>query len=378
MLEIKRVDTKQDWEDFIEFQWTMNSGYDAWVPQLRIAIRDGLDVKKNPYFKHATMLPLLAKRDGKTVGRIVGAIDEKHNSFHDEKTVFFGYFESIDEPEIAKKLVDAVVEWGKSKGMTTLRGPVNLSTNFECGLLVDGYQDTPSLMMPYNPPYYAKLLEECGLTKAKDLHAYIIDSRTTEFDPKLIARAEKLKQAAGVVYREVRMNEFDQEVDRILEIYNDAWEKNWGFVPMDPEEFRHMAKDMKALVDPRLLLIAEVGGQPAGFMLALPDANQVFKKIPNGRLTPKNIVKLLWNLKGPGRKKTVNRVRILTLGIKRQFQPMGLGPAFYLEALKRAPKIGYPAGEASWILEDNVPMVTAIKYMGGQRTKTYRIYDRAL
>lgn len=378
MLKVDRVESKKDWEEFIDFQWEINSADPKWVPPLRIAVKDQLDVTKNPYFRHATMRLFLLRRGGKVVGRIGGFIDDNHNKFHDEKTVFFGFFECVNEPEAAKMLFDAVAQWGKSQGMTTMRGPVNLSTNYECGLLIEGFEDTPSVMMPHNPKYYASLFEECGMTKAKDLYAYLVSSSKSEFDPKLFAKAEKLKQAAGVVFRDVRMNDFSNEVERILEIYNDAWEKNWGFVPMDPDEFRHMANDMKMLVDPRFLIIAEVQGKPAGFMLALPDVNQVFKKIPDGRLSPINIVKMLWNLKGPGRKKTINRVRILTLGVKKAFREYGLGPVFYTEALKRAPQCGYPDGEASWILEDNGPMNMALKYMGAQRTKVYRLYDRSL
>lgn len=174
------------------------------------------------------------------------------------------------------------------------------------------------------------------------------------------------------------MNDFDNEIKRVLDIYNDAWEKNWGFVPMSDEEFRHMAKDMKSILDPNLLLIAEVRGEPVAFALALPDVNQAIKKVKNGKLLPFGLLKLLWNTKGPGRKTTINRCRVLTLGIKKQYQALGVGPILYLEYLKRGPASGYPVGEASWILEDNVAMNRALEHMCGKRTKVYRIYDRTL
>jgi hypothetical protein len=378
MIQIKAVETKADWNAFIDFPWGIYKDSPNWVPPLRIAVRDMLDVNKNPFFKHAYMRPVLAMKDGKVVGRIVAVVDDNHNKFHNEKTAFFGFFESIDDQQVANALLDDAARWSKSKGMTTVRGPANPSTNHECGLLIEGYDNPPQVMMTYNPPYYAKLLEGWGLAKAKDLMAYDIDSKKVKFSDKLVAQSEKLKAAGAVTFRPVNMKKFEEEVDMILGIYNDAWEKNWGFVPMEPEEFRHMAKDMKMIVDPELLLIAEVKGEPVGFALTLPDVNQVFHKVKDGKLFPTGIFKLLWNLKGPGRKKTINRCRILTLGIKKQYQVLGIGPLLYTEYLKRGPAQGCPVGEASWILEDNKPMNRALQHMCGERTKVYRIYDRQL
>jgi GNAT superfamily N-acetyltransferase len=364
MIQVRRVVSKSDWDAFIDFPWSIYGNDPFWVPPLRVSVKDTLDVDKNPFFKHAYMLPLLAFRGEQIVGRVVGVIDDAHNKHNGEQTVFFGFFEAIDDQSVTDALLNEVATWGTGRGMTILRGPVSPSTNHECGLLVEGFEDAPAVMTTYNPPYYAKLLEGWGLTKSKDLMSYNIDSKTAKFSDRLLAHAEKVKQGGNVTFRPVRMSEFDKEVDQILEIYNDAWESNWGFVPMTPEEFRHMAKDMKAIVDPELLLIAEVRGEPVAFGLALPDVNQA--------------IKLLWNLKGPGKKKTINRCRIITLGIKKRYQALGVGPVLYLEYLKRGPAGGYPVGEASWILEDNVPMNRALEHMCGQRTKVHRIYDRAL
>lgn len=377
MIELKPVITKKDWDTFIELPFQIYKGDPHWVPQLRIAVRDLLDVNKNPFFRHAQMKPLLAMRDGECVGRAVGIVDENHNQFHNEKVVFFGFYESINDASVTKLLLDEIVSWGKAKGMQTLRGPVSPSTNHECGLLVEGFDDSPFVMMTYNPPYYAQLLEACGLAKSKDLFAYNL-ARESKFAERLVAQAERIKASGNIKLRPVNMSDFDGEVQRILEIYNDAWENNWGFVPMDPEEFRHLAKDMKMILDPRLLLIVEVGGEPAGFALTLPDVNQVFKKVPDGKLLPTGLFKLLWHLKGPGRRGTVNRLRILTLGIKKKFQTLGIGPVLYTEYFKMGPKLGYKVGEASWILEDNGPMNKALRLMSGDRSKVYRIYDRTL
>jgi len=308
----------------------------------------------------------------------VGVIDDNHNRFHDEQTAFFGFFECVQDQALASSMLDEITKWARSRGMKTVRGPMNPSTNHECGLLVEGFDDSPNIMMTYNPPYYMGLLETWGLKKAKDLLAYEIDGRKVKFSERLMAQAERLRSSGHVTFREVNMKEFDKEVELILSIYNDAWENNWGFVPMDAEEFRHMAKYMKAILDPRLLLIAQVRGEPVGFALTLPDVNQAIKKVSNGKLLPTGLLKLLWNTKGPGRKKTINRCRILTLGIKKQYREVGIGPLLYAEYLKRGPALGYPIGEASWILEDNAPMNRALQHMCGERTKVYRIYDRSL
>ncbi len=378
MIQVRRVETKSDWDQFIDLPWAIYKGDPLWVPPLRIAVRDVLDVDKNPFFKHAYMMPLLAFDGNRLVGRAVGVIDDHHNKHQNEQTVFFGFYESFNDQKIADALLNEIAKWGKSRGMKTLRGPVNPSTNHECGLLVEGYEDSPAVMTTYNPPYYAKLIEAWGLAKSKDLLSYIVDSRGKPFSDRLLAHAEKLKEGGQVTFRPARMSEFDKEIERVLDIYNDAWESNWGFVPMQPDEFRHMAKDMKAILDPNLLIMVEVRGEPAAFGLALPDVNQVFKKIPDGKLLPFGLLKLLWNLKGPGKKKTVNRCRVLTLGIKKKYQQLGLGPVLYMEYLKRGPAAGYPAGEASWILEDNLPMNKALELMCGKRTKVHRIYDKTL
>jgi hypothetical protein len=262
--------------------------------------------------------------------------------------------------------------------MNTLRGPMNPSTNHECGLLIDGFHDSPNIMMSYNPPFYANFLEKEGFRKAKDLYAYEIDGRTGSLSEKQKAQAEKLLQSSAVKFRTIRMSEFEKEIDMLLQVYNDAWEENWGFVPMTEAEFRHMAKALKLILDPELLLIAEVQGEAAGFGLCLPDLNQVLKKIPDGKLFPFGMLKLLWNLKGPGKRSTLNRCRIITLGIKKKFRHLQLGPLLYFEYYKRGPKAGYPVGEASWVLEDNIAVNKATQNMSGKRTKTYRIYDRPL
>lgn len=378
MYQIRPVETKTEWSQFIGLPWKIYKNDPNWVPPLRMAVRDVLDVNKNPFFRHAYMRPFLAWRDGEPVGRIVGIIDDVYNRFHKSSTAFFGFYESINDQTLAEELFEAAAVWARSRGMNSFIGPMNPSTNHECGLLVEGFEDPPQVMMPYNPEYYSKLFEKTGFIKAKDLLAYAIRT-DAKFSDKLLAHSEKLKQNAAVTLRPIDMSRFDSEVTNILEIYNDAWESNWGFIPMDEVEFRHMAKEMKAVMDPKLLMIVEVQGRPAAFGLALPDVNQALKKIKNGRLCPMGIAKLLWFLKGPGRKKTINRCRVLTLGVKKDYQKLGLGPLIYPEYLKIAASLGYyKGGEASWILEDNIPMNRALEMMCGKRTKVYRLYSRSI
>lgn len=377
-MQLREVQTKADWSEFIDFPWQIYKKDSVWVPPLKIAVKDQLDVKKHPFFQHAEMLPLLAMDGTKCVGRLIGVIDRRNNEFHNEKTAFFGFFECIDDPKVAHLLVNKVKEWATAKGMTALRGPFNPSSNYECGLLVEGFDDPPSVMMTYNPPYYGRLLEECGLVKTKDLFAYELDKNLSKFSERIFAQSERLKQSKSVTFRAIRFNDFENEIQQLLAVYNDAWEKNWGFVPFTTEEFRLLAKELKMIADPELCLIAEIRGEVVGFSLALPDANQAIQKVRNGKLLPFGIFKLLWNLKGPGKKKTIDRCRIILVGVKRQFREYSLGPLFYTEYFKRGPALGYPRGEASWILEDNKPMNRALQYMSAKKTKTYRIYERSL
>lgn len=372
--QVRPVSTKNESDDFFLLPWDLHSKDPNWVPPLRIAVKDLLDTKKNPFFKHATMQLWVAYRDGKRVGRIAGVVDQNHNTFHEEKTAFWGFFETENDIETAKALFGVVEAWSKQKGMAMLRGPMNPSTNHECGMQISAFDTKPFIMMTQNPAYYPELVEKAGFSKAKDLYAWLVDN-SAPFDPKLVRRAAQLEQAEHVKYRHVDMKNFDAEIERLLEVYNDAWEKNWGFVPMTDEEFRHMAKDMKQIVVPEMLLIIEVKGETAGFALWLPDVNQVFAKIPDGKLFPTGLLKILWHTKV---RKTMNRGRILTLGLKKKYQRMGLAPLMYMRYFQIAPKLGYPIAECSWVLEDNKPMNAGLKYMNGKHYKTYRIYDKPL
>jgi GNAT superfamily N-acetyltransferase len=332
---------------------------------------DFLDAKANPFFQHAEVALFLATRDGKPVGRIAAVEDRNYNAFHESKTAAFGLFESVDDPGVAAALFGAARNWARWRGLSSMIGPLSLSTNHECGLLVDGFDASPYVMMAYNPRYYADLFEACGLVKAKDLYAF---ERSSSVPPpeRFMRVTEKIRQHTGIVLRTLEMGNFDAEVARIKALYNAAWEKNWGFVPMTDAEFDRLARDLKPIVEPGLILIAEDHGEPIAFSLTVPDVNQVLKRL-DGRLTtfglPVGIAKLLWY------KRKIDRVRLMALGIKEGYRRRGLDAVLIVESIQRTGQLGYSGGEVSWTLEDNELINRAIEACGAKRSRVYRIYE---
>jgi hypothetical protein len=300
-------------------------------------------------------------------------LNRAHNEFHGERAGFFGFFEVENDRQAAAALLDAARDWVRSRGADLIRGPMNPSTNYECALLVDGFDLDPMVMMTYNPAYYAELLEGYGLKKAMDLYAYDIGAHYFNHSEKLQRVADRLRKKSNISVRTVDMKKFKDEVGIIRQVYNDAWSRNWGFVPMTEAEFEHLAKDLKQIVDPRVVLIAEQANEegrskPVGFLLAVPDMNRALKKI-NGRLLPFGLLKLLWH------SRKINTIRVITMGGIVEFQNLGMGSVFMDEIYRRGPAAGYPTGEMSWVLQNNVMMNRAAELIGGRRTKTYRIYE---
>lgn len=359
---------------FIRLPYSLYKGDSNWVPPLEMERRDFLNPKKNPFFEFGEVELFLARRGGQVVGRIAAVKDPRYNEFHGTKWGFFGLFECVNDVGVARALLSTAERWARERGFETLVGPMSFSTNAECGMLVEGFERPPAVMMPYNPPYYPSLLESCGFTKAKDLYSWEL-SASTPPPEKVVRIAEKLREREGVRVRHVRLDDFANEVQRIKGIYNSAWEKNWGFVPMTEAEFDQLAKDMKAIVRPELLLIAEVKGEPVAFSMTLPDANEAFKAA-NGRLTtfglPIGLVKLVLA------SRRIRRLRLITLGIKEGFRRRGLDAILYLDTIRTAKALGYEGGEIGWTLEDNHLVNRAIESMGGKKSKTYRIYERPL
>jgi GNAT superfamily N-acetyltransferase len=328
---------------------------------------------KNPFFEHADADYFLAERGGEVVGRIAAIHNRLHNETHDDKVGFFGFFECIQDQAVADALLAEASNWVRERGLEVLRGPASFSVNDECGVLVDGFDSPNTLMMPHNPPYYPLLLEAAGLKKAKDLLVYRGGYEWAYIPvPERLARGtELIQKRQGITIRPLNLKEFDADVERIKQLYNAAWEKNWGFVPMTDHEIDHLAKQFKPVVNPDLVPFAEKDGKVIGFGLVLPDFNQVFATNRQGRVFP-TILRLLWAIK----RKKIRRCRILLLGILPEWRGKGIDAILYHYIWTTSVKHGITWGEAGWILEDNPAMNAGLEKMNFTVYKTYRLYDR--
>lgn len=370
-LEIVPVTDASHLRRFIRLPWKIYGGDPFWVPPLLADMKRVLDRNRNPFFRHASAELFLALRDGEPVGRIAAILNDNHNRYHRERTAFFGFFESIRDFEVSAALIKSASTWARSRGMEYLRGPVNYSTNETAGALVEGFDASPCILMPYNPRYYPELFEGAGFRKAMDLYAWRLLT-DQGLNPKIARVGEKVLREEGVRVRTLNMKKFGEELEIITAIYNDAWSANWGFVPMTDAEFEHLAGVLKPIVDPRIVLIAEKGGAPAAFSLALPDLNQALKRI-NGRLFPFGLFRLLYQ------SRRIRQVRVLALGVAQKFQNCnGLGAALYYESFRRGVEAGYRSCEFSWTLENNDLINRSMRLFGAERYKVYRIYERAI
>lgn len=364
-MEILPVTDKRTRRQFIELPFQLYRGDENWVPPLRIAVRDLLDTDKHPFYKHADIQCFLGLDGGQVTGRIAAILDR--DQFEPDKTGFFGFFECVNSQPMADALLHTARKWLSGRGARIMRGPVSPSTNYECGLLVEGFDSSPYVMMTYNPPYYQPLLEKAGLAKAKDLLAYgaAVSAVSNEKAGRVAARAMKHN---GLTIRSIDLKRFDAEVDHVWRIYNEAWARNWGFAPMSREEFVLLAKDLKMIMEPRMALIGEIAGEPVGFALALPDANRALRHA-GGNLFPLGLLKILYY------QRKVRAVRVLALGVVEEHRTAGVAAGFYATLIGRARNLGYQECEFSWVLEDNTMMNRSIEALGVHRSKVYRIYD---
>lgn len=373
-IEILEVDTESAKKTFIEFPYELYKGYSNWVEPLRFDVKNNLDVKKNPFYKHSKIKLWLAKKDGKVVGRIAGIINDNHNKYYNDRTGFFGFFECINDNETSRKLFEKAEQFVKENGMDTLRGPVNPSTNDECGLLIDGFDSPPVMLMPYNPEYYAELIAKNGFLKAKDLLAFWISKdviKDEQMMNKLNRISEMIIKKENLTIRNVNLKDFKNEVQKVREVYNNAWQDNWGFVPMTEEEFSYIAANLKLAVDPDFVEFAEINGIPIGFSLALPDINQAIKGL-NGKLFPFGIIKFLAN------KRKINQLRVIIMGVKKEYHKKGIDAVFYRNVIKAGNRKNVKGAEISWVLEDNFAMKQTSEKLGAKVYKTYRIFDKKL
>lgn len=368
-IKIKSVQNKSDLMKFIKFQWSIYKNDPYWVPPLIMERKKLLDKTKNPFFKHAEIEYYLAEREGIIVGRIAAIKNKIHLHHHNDENGFFGFFECINDQDVANALFDAARKWLKQKNLKGMLGPANPSSNDEWGMLIDGFNDSPRILMTYNPKYYNQLCENFGMTKSKDLYAYKLENHK-------VMASEKLKRVQQIARDRYKLNisqldvkNFKNDLEKVKYVYNKAWAPNWGFIPMTDEQIDAMAKELKPLIEPSLVLFGEVGGKLVGFALVMLDYNELLKNM-NGRLLPFNFLKLFTQ------RKKIKWSRIITLGIIPEFQKKGLDSVFYWEIVNRAHEIGIDLGEASWILEDNDMMNRGANVMGGERYKTYRIWGQ--
>ncbi|RMG69127.1 MAG: hypothetical protein D6715_00405 [Calditrichaeota bacterium] len=371
-LEVRPVQSRRQLKQFIKLPWKIYRNDPNWVPPLLIDRMKHFNRSKNPFFQHNEAEFFLAYRNGEVVGRIGAILNRHHNEFHRDRAGFFGYLEAIDDFSVWQALMETAKEWLRRRDRDCILGPTNPSTNDEVGFLVEGFDSPPYFMMTHNPPYYVDMMNRLGFEKAKDLLAFLLDREHLVISPKLERVANAIVKKYNIRLRTVDLKHFARELEIVRDIYNDAWSRNWGFVPMTREEFDYVANDFKQIIDPELVLIAEVEGQPAGFSLALPNYNEVFRKIRNGRLFPFGWLTFLLN------KNKIRSMRVITLGVKQRFQPLGLGSVFYLETIRRGLKRGYQEAEMSWILEDNELMTRPLRLINARVHKVYRIFQASL
>jgi GNAT superfamily N-acetyltransferase len=374
-IEVTPVESKKDLDLFIRLPWRVYSDNEYWVPPLLFTERQRFSAKHNPFYKHAEVQLFLARRDGKVCGRISAQIDSEHNKYHEERTGFFGFLECQDDPEVAGALLNAAEDWLRERGMNTIRGPFNFSINEEIGFLAEGFDSSPLPLMPYTHEYYLGLMETAGYVKVKDVYAWRWQSQPVPEGPPR-RMADELRSRPEVTIRRARMSDFKNEVARLLEMYNDAWSENWGFVPATDAEAEQMANDLKLVVDTKIIPVVEVEGVPAGMALALPNINWAMKPL-NGKLFPFGWLRFLWRLKIRRPKSG----RLLLLGIKKQFRGRKYAGLAYLlceEIYRGANERGYDWAEFSWTLEDNGLINSLIKKIGAERYKTYRLFEKTL
>ncbi len=363
-----------DLKTFIDFPHKLYKDDDNYVPELYMAQRDLLSPGKHPFYQHGRMQLFLIYKDRQLAGRIAAILNGNHNTFNQVNEGFFGFFDCVDDQDVANILLQAAETWLKKQGVTSIIGPVNPSTNEPCGLLVKGFDSPPMVQMPYNKAYYAGLLEDWGLRKKVDLWAHALYASDLGDKPvKLYDALMSRLGNKGITIRKIDLKKnFQKDLNSFGKVYNEAWDKNMGFVPLTAEEFKFMGKDMKLVADADFCLMAEHNGEVVGVALCLPDINQVLKRIKRGRLLPAGIFTFLF-----GRKK-IDAMRILALGVLEPYRKMGIEACFYAGIMKKGLEKGMKMAEASWILEHNDLMNKAIEHMHGQVYKIYRLYEKAL
>jgi hypothetical protein len=382
-VEVRPVQTRSDLNRFIKLPFGLHQGT-PWVPPLAYERRQFLNREKNPYFEHADAEYFLAWRDGEPVGRITAQVDRRWDEFQGGNDAQFGFIDAVDDQEIFDALLGAAEGWARLRERERLIGPMDFTTNDECGLLIEGHDRRPMILEPWHPPYYRERLEARGYDKLMDLLMWYLRmgdlKEGLKFHPAIHEAAEKLQSEHGITVRNARKRDLNAEMLRFMEVYNAAWAPNWGFVPITDAEVRAHARDLKAIYDERWAFIAERGDEVVGASFTLPDANQVLAKM-NGRLFPFGWVRLLlgsFHRHGVAAFAKIDEVRVFALGVKPEYQHTGIAASFYIKHLEATDPKRVMSGEQGWILESNEPMNRAMEGMGGKVVKRYRLYEKSL
>ena len=373
-IEISEVTTRRERNAFIKFPWRIYVNDRAWVPPLIIERKEFLDRKRHPFYRHGDAALFLARKNGEIVGRIMASDDPNYNALHRSNVGCFGLFECINDGDVAAALFEGATNWLRKKGRDEIIGPIDYSTNYVCGLLIDGFQHPPAILTAHNPPYYARLIEGCGFRKEKDWYAWWFSEFTKPVERlRKIALARMGKHRVRI--RPINVGKMAEESQRLRTVYNQAWRHNWGFVPFTEAEAEHMAKEMKPLIVPQGTLLAEVGDVSVGFVISVPDINVALRQL-NGRLTwlgfPTGLLKLLYYRMNYRTK--IRTARMVALGVIEEYRRAGVAEALVLQEIEE----GFNTGELSMTLEDNFMINRFIEALGAKRYKTYRIFKRTM
>ena len=373
---IRPVGSRRERKRFVKVPFQLHRDHPQWVAPLIFERMEFLNPSKNPWFDHAEAQLFVAERDGEPVGRISAQIDNRWDEFQGGNDALFGFFETVEDPEVARALFEAAREWSAARGRERMLGPMDFTTNDELGILIEGFERRPMILEPWHPPFYQRLIEAEGFEKAMDLLMWELQfgelKEGEAFDPSIHEAAKKALEDEGITIRNMRKRDMTAEVKRFMDVYNEAWGNNWGFVPITDAEVAYQAKHLKQVLDENWTYIAEKDGEAVGAALTLPDINQVMAKL-NGRLLPFGWLKFLTG------KPKIDQLRVFALGVKHDYRHTGVAAGLYLRHLEEAAKPGgIGGGEMGWILETNKPMNRAMEGMGGKVVKRYRLYERAL
>ncbi len=370
-LNLLKVDSKRDFKRFLNFPYILYKGVENWVPPLKMDQKNILNRDSHPFYEKAEMELFLVEDDrGNVLGRIAAIHNHVHQEYYGDDTGYFGFYECVKDKNVSDMLISAAEDWLKKRGLKRCLAPMNPSTNYVCGLLIEGFQYPPSFMMPYNMDYYQEFIESKGYKKGRDLLSFLATKESVKLE-RMRRLSDAIMKKENITVRKIDMKNLKREIELAFQIYNDAWSKNWGFVPMSDVEIERLAKEVKPVCDPDIILFLEKDGEAIGFLFAMPDLNIIIKDL-NGNLLPTGIFKLLF-----GRKK-INKMRVIAMGLKQKFQNLGLPVVLYKEIIERGINKGYVAAEMSWVLEDNMRMVKAASGIGGVVDKKYRIYEKTL